>query len=194
MHGDFSTRFGTGDVNLAGVLHQQGRVSLDADGNAATSIATDWQDTEARDLIGSGVAAIPAEVPDSFKVEAAVLDVAGKTVTITLDPGRAWVDGILVRLESAPPPASPIIKRYATYLEPPVHDPAATTATTLGSMDAVVLEVWRESLSAFQRPELLIEPALGGPDTTERLHTSFDLRLYRMGPGDDCAGLAGLLG
>lgn len=194
MHGDFSTRFGAADVNLAGVLHQQGRVSLDADGNAVTFIAADWQDTEARDLIGAGVAAIPAEVPDSFKVETATLDTVMKTVTLTVDPGRAWVDGILVRLESAPPPLSPIITRYATYLEPPVQDPAATTATTLGSMDAVVLEIWRESLSAFQRPDLLLEPALGGPDTTERLHTSFDFRLYRMGPGDDCAGLAGLLG
>jgi hypothetical protein len=36
----------------------------------------------------------------------------------------------------------------------------------------VVLEVWREELSAFQLPELLFEPALGDPDTTERVLTS----------------------
>ncbi|MGH7646873.1 MAG: hypothetical protein ACREND_02065, partial [Gemmatimonadaceae bacterium] len=169
------------------MLHQQGRVALDTDGNAATAIAADWQDTEARDVIGAGVAAVPAALPNSFKVETASVDAAG-TVTITVDPGRVWVDGILVRLRQQPP-----IARVATYLQPPVQDPPATS-TPIGARDAVVLEVWRESLSAFQRPDLLIEPALGGPDTTERLHTSFDFRLYRLGPGDDCTGLAGLLG
>jgi hypothetical protein len=187
MHGDFSTRYGAAHLNFAGVLHQQGRVSLDTDGNAATAIAADWQDTEARDVIGAGVAAVPAALPNSFKVETASVD-AGGTVTITVDPGRIWVDGILVRLRQQPP-----IARVATYLQPPVQDPPATS-TPIGARDAVVLEVWRESLSAFQRPDILIEPALGGPDTTERLHTSFDFRLYRLGPGDDCAGLDGLLG
>ena len=187
MHGDFSARFTAADVNLAGVLHQQGRVSLDADGNAETLITTDWQDTEARDTIGPGVAAVPAELPDSFRIDTATI--AGSAVIVTAEPGRVWVDGMLVRLDDDPP-----ISRFATYLEPPVQTPAATTGQIVaGVRDAVVLEVWRESLSAFQRPGLLIEPALGGPDTTERLHTSFDFRLLRLQAGDECGNLADLL-
>ncbi|MEP6508047.1 MAG: DUF6519 domain-containing protein [Gemmatimonadales bacterium] len=187
MHGDFSARFAATGINDAGILHQQGRVSLDADGNALTWIATDWQDTEARDIIGAGVAAIPAETPDGFRIKTATL--AGGEVEITIEPGRAWVDGLLVRLEGDPP-----ISRIASYLQPPVQDPAATAGTIAnGIRDAVVLEVWRESLNAFQRPALLIEPALGGPDTIERLHTSFDFRLLRLGPGDDCGNLTNLL-
>jgi hypothetical protein len=96
------------------------------------------------------------------------------------------VDGILVRLEGTAP-----IPRIATYLQPPVVPAPAPDATSIaaGTRDAVILEVWRESLSSFQRPGLLIEPALGGPDTIERIHTSFDFRLLRLGAGDDCGNL-----
>ncbi|HEY2853200.1 MAG TPA: hypothetical protein VGJ18_10160 [Gemmatimonadaceae bacterium] len=185
MHGDLSTPFTTRDINFAGILEQQGRVSLDADTNAATAIALDWQDIEANDVIGSGVAAIPADAPDSFLVTSAQVDGAGK-VRIVVNGGRAWVDGTLVRLEGTPP-----IGRVATYLQPPVVPAPAPDATSIaaGVRDAVILEVYREALSSFQRPGLLLEPALGGPDTIERIHTSFDFRLLRLAAGDDCGNL-----
>src|SRR6266487_3126647 len=109
MHGDLSTPFTTRDINFAGILEQQGRVSLDADANAATAIALAWQDTEASDVIGSGVAAVPADAPNSFFVTKAAVDVAGN-VLITVSGGRVWVDGILVQLEGTAP-----ITRKATY-------------------------------------------------------------------------------
>jgi hypothetical protein len=52
--------------------------------------------------------------------------------------------------------------------------------------DAVVLEVWREALNAFQVPDDLIEPALGGPDTTERALTAMRFRLFRLAAGETC--------
>src|SRR6266496_3928105 len=185
MHGDLSTPFTTRDINFAGILEQQGRVSLDADANAATAIALAWQDTEASDVIGSGVAAVPADAPNSFFVTKAAVDVAGN-VLITVSGGRVWVDGILVQLEGTAP-----ITRKATYLQPPVAAPPA--AIVANTRDAIVLEVYREALSPFQRPDLLIEPALGGPDTIERIHTSFDFRLLRLIAGDDCGDLAAKL-
>ncbi len=185
MHGDLSTPFTTRDINFAGILEQQGRVSLDADANAATAIALAWQDTEASDVIGSGVAAVPADAPNSFFVTKAAVDVAGN-VLITVSGGRVWVDGILVQLEGTAP-----ITRKATYLQPPVAAPPA--AIVANTRDAIVLEVYREALSSFQRPDLLIEPALGGPDTIERIHTSFDFRLLRLIAGDDCGDLAAKL-
>ncbi len=51
--------------------------------------------------------------------------------------------------------------------------------------DAVVLELWREEMNAFQMPGELIEPALGGPDTTERVHTAMAVRLLRLTDPDD---------
>src|SRR6266545_3103786 len=180
VHGDFSNSVAEG---FAGVLFQEGRVLSDIDGTSQTLITTDWQDTAARDTIGSCVAAVPASAPDSFRIEAA--DLAAGAITLTVHPGRVWADGLLTRLEGPPP-----VHRRATYLQPPVQSPAATEATIAnGIRDAVILEVWREAISAFQLPEVLLEPALGGPDTTERLNTAFAFRLYRMAAGDTCESI-----
>src|SRR5438477_10697472 len=101
MRGDLSTRYNGLDTSFAGVLFQQGRVFTDRDCNAQTAITTDREDTAGRDIIGAGILAVPAAELDSFKVESATL--AGDTVTLTIDPGRAWADGLLVRLDGTPP-------------------------------------------------------------------------------------------
>ena len=164
MKGDFSKRYEVSDDNFAGVLYQQGRVFLDADGNAQTWITSTWQDTAGRDVIGPNVAAVPADQPASFKVQAAEL--VDDTVTLTIGPGRVWADGLLLRLDETPP-----VTRVATYLQPPIQDPPFDESTiAAGVRDAVVLEVWRETINGFQIPDQRIEPALGGPDTTERVH------------------------
>ena len=65
MKGDFSNWRSEAGHNFAGVLHQQGRVLLDADWNAQTAIANYWQDTAGSDIIGARVAAVPATVSRS---------------------------------------------------------------------------------------------------------------------------------
>src|SRR5262245_5773072 len=117
VHGDFSNGVAPG---FAGVLYQQGRVSLDVDGTAQTLITTDWQDTAARDTIGARVAAVPAAARDGLRVEAA--DLANGAVTLKVRPGRVWADGLLVRLDG---PVREPVSRRATYLRPPVQDPGA---------------------------------------------------------------------
>jgi hypothetical protein len=180
VNGDFSRwKFDHRD-NFAGVLPQQGRVLTDADGTEQTRIITHWEDTEARDVIGADVAAVPADEPDSFKIDEAKVS-AGKVV-VTVEPGHIWADGILAYLGATAP-----VQRVATYLQPPIQNPPFNE-TTIGAnvRDAVILEVWRESISAFQVPEKLLEPALGGPDTAERVLTAYDFRLFRMSAGDNC--------
>ena len=61
MRGDFSSWRDEQRQNFVGVLHQQGRVLLDADWNAQTELTNDWQDTAGMDIIVAGVAAIPAD-------------------------------------------------------------------------------------------------------------------------------------
>ena len=82
--------------NINGVLHQQGRVTLDADLTEGELLELGWNAQAGRDIIGAGVAAVPASSPAAFKVEAAF--VAGGEVHVLVRPGRAWVDGILTRL------------------------------------------------------------------------------------------------
>jgi len=185
MIGDFSGRYIEQDLNESGVLYQQGRAFLDQDGTAQTRYVNRWQDTAGQDVIGAGVLAVPADDPNAFKVEAA--QVVGTDVQITLDPGHAWADGLLVYETGAGP-----VTRAATYLEPPLQNPVPTVASIgAGVQDAVILEVWREALNAFQVPAELIEPALGGPDTTERVYTAMDVRLARLNAGETCDSVAG---
>jgi Family of unknown function (DUF6519) len=184
VKGDFSRWHYRRRDNFNGVLPQQGRVLVDFDGTTQTRIINDWQDVAADDVIGSGVAAVPADAPGSFHVDRARV-VAGDVI-VTVEPGRVWVDGILLHLHE-----NAAVDRIATYLQPPVQNPPGTVASiAAGVRDAVVLEVWREAISGFQLPDILIEPALGGPDTAERLYTASTFRLYRMAPGDTCTSIS----
>ena len=177
MRGDFSAWNKDRSHNFRGTLHQQGRVLLDRDWNAQTEVFNEWQETAGRDAFGAGVAAVPAEVPASFKVtKAEKILVAPVHAEVSVNKGRIWADGLLV--ESAQD-----LVRTATYLNPP---PGRVSDLPNGLRDAVILETWLEELSPFQKPALLIEPALGGVDTTERVHTAFRFCLFRMAAGETC--------
>ncbi len=190
MRGDFSAWNKERSHNFRGTLHQQGRVLLDRDWNAQTEIMVEWQETAARDAFGAGVAAVPADAPQSFKVISA--EITGGEVKITLKKGRVWADGLLAELFKDA--NSPMLKmgldavvRTATYLGPPIQSsPGPGAIPSVGDVDAVILETWLEELSPFQDTDLLIEPALGGVDTTERVQTAFRFRLYRNAVGDTC--------
>ncbi len=185
MKGDFSRWEFDPFANFSGVLYQQGRVRTDVDDNAATQIDDHWRKTAARDVIGAGVAAVPAAANDGFKVTAASL--AAGVVTVRLQPGRVWADGVHFYLPGAAP-----LDVKPSWLAPPLQTPQASAAgIAAGVHDAVVLDVWEESVSGFQEPLNLIEPALGGPDTTERIRVSAAIALMRLGPNDDCSAVAG---
>ncbi|MGF1625580.1 MAG: DUF6519 domain-containing protein [Alphaproteobacteria bacterium] len=183
MKGDLSQyRFRAAD-NFTGTLFQQGRAFSDQDGNSADSIGRHLRQLLGRDTIGPGVAAVPQEDGDSLKVLEAESD--GAQVTITLNAGRVWIDGLHVYVPGPGP-----LAWTAEYLGPPVESPAPTAAEiAAGVRDAVILEVWEEALSAYQMPIDLIEPALGGPDTTARVVVRHALRLLRLADGEDCGNI-----
>ncbi|MCB9569529.1 MAG: right-handed parallel beta-helix repeat-containing protein [Myxococcales bacterium] len=182
MYGDFSRWSFDPRTNYAGILHQQGRVLLDADTNDQTLLGLRWQDTAARDAFGALILAVPASDRDAFKVS----DVtpSGTDLEVTLLPGRAWADGRLVHAHGDPPDLAAAIKRTATPIPPP------TGSSLAGDELVILLEVWRDAVSGFCSPKELIEPALGGPDTTERVATLFRLRSALAAPGETCDEVA----
>ena len=104
---------------------------------------------------------------------------------ITSEPGRVWLNGRMLQVDERPDPLE------AQYLAPPIQTPQADPGgIASGVRDAVILEVWEESFNGFQDPLHLIEPALGGVDTTERVKLFHQLRLLRLGPDDECGNLA----
>ncbi|SHN08814.1 DUF6519 domain-containing protein [Rhizobacter sp. OV335] len=184
MKGDFSFLPTDPPPHYSGVLHQQGRVLLDRDWNEAAAIAATWRSAVGRDTFGAGVLAVPVSGTAAFKVLDASTD--GAVVKVRLDAGRAWADGLSLTLDK---PASFL----ASYFAPPFQSPTATAKTIAdGVRDLVVLEAWEDTLSGFQDPLHLIEPALGGPDTTERTQAYISLKLLRLGPNEDCSAAAGL--
>lgn len=185
MKGDFSFwRYDPLD-NDQGLLYQQGRVMRDADMTASELIDLHWRNRAGRDIIGARVAAVPAAEPDGFKVESA--KVTGSDVHIKVKPGRAWADGLLLYLPPDPANPSAARDRIATYLESPPNPSGATVAGIGDNVrDTVVLEVALEELNGFQEPDRLIEPALGGPDTAERISARYGFRLLRLGANEDC--------
>src|ERR1051325_7220277 len=74
--------------NVSGVLHQQGRVTTDADFTEGELLDLSWNGQAARDIIGAGVCAVPAAEPEGFRVESAAVVDGG--VRVSLRPGRAW--------------------------------------------------------------------------------------------------------
>jgi hypothetical protein len=184
MKGDFSrVRFAPHD-NFNGILPQQGKVLLDSDGIAQTLIANNWRETAARDWVGK-LAGVPSAEPSSFQISAATL--SGGVVTLTIGTGHVWADGLLARLGDGP---GATVTRTATWIEPPIVPTEGSAAdVAAGTMDTVVLEVWQQAVNGFQMPDKLIEPALGGPDTAERLQTAFAFRLARLTAGQTCANL-----
>lgn len=183
MKGDFS-RFGFDpDSRYTGVRHQQGRVLLDRDWNDAQEIEARWRDAVGGDVFGSRVLAVPADSSTAFEIVSALADSTG--VHITLAAGHAWAAGLAVSLDSA-------VTVDATYLTPPLASGVSPTTIAAGARDVVVLEVFEDTVSGFQEGSLL-EPALGGPDTTERVRSYTSLRLLRIGDNEDCSAVAALV-
>jgi hypothetical protein len=187
MKGDFSNWRFNPHGNDQGLLFQQGRVTLDADLTEAGLIELNWRTQAGRDVIGAGVAAVPAGEADGWRVTAAA--VQGNAVHVSLQPGRIWADGQLLYL-----PGVIAVDRVASYLPPPAN-PAGTAIADIGDdvRDAVILEISLEELNGFQVPDRLIEPALGGPDTAERINLLSSLRLLRLGNEETCANIGARL-
>lgn len=189
MKGDFSKFTYEPLANYTGVLHQQGRVLLDQDWNSADRIGSYLHQTLAKDSISNGVVAIPAAARDSFLVTKAEVAADGSKVDVTFQSGRGWLGGLHLHI----PPTSPLTVQ-ADYYPPPLQSHVTTPASIdAGTVDAVVLEVWEDSFNAFQDPVQLLEPGLGGPDTTERVKLQYALRLLRMNANSTCGDVTARL-
>ena len=158
------------------VRKQQGRVDLDADWNEQQDIDAHLRSTTLLDVVGAAGAPI----------DASGLGLVAAGADLGLSAGRYYVDGVLCENESltsvfAQPDlraGSPVIRGADGKWRPstPAPDPGVYVA---------YVDVWTRHLSVVEDPTLR-EVALGGPDTTTRAQTVWQVRLLHAGaPGTD---------
>ncbi|WP_353474583.1 DUF6519 domain-containing protein [Salipiger sp. H15] len=199
MSEDFSRDSFRPQKAFAGVFLQQGRPVLDADFNEMVRIMERRIRAATVDTIGRGV--VPRETPDGF----------GITLTgggLGIGRGRAYVDGMLAECrgdpeagavfdrareedqspegvldEMIPPPEGDVLD----FLDQPYWPTAALPDDLGAGRAAAYLVVWQRPVTPTEDPDLL-EPALGGLDTTTRWQTVWQVRLLEdVGANVDCS-------
>lgn len=160
MKGDFTRVTFDPQKRFNRVLKQQGRVDLDADWNELADTLTYLARTQSLDVIGAAGA---PKFNGGFQVTAVSTDGSGFTFT----PGRMYVDGLLCQLEPGEPAS---YQTQADYPTPPALAPQN------GRTDLVYLDVWERHITALEDPAIR-EVALGGPDTTTRTRTVWQVKV-----------------
>ena len=188
MSGDYSRNRFDPRADFAAVLMQQGRVQLDSDWNELVDILDRRLRAETVDLVSDGqhnpgVAVVPRETPDAFKVLAA----GGK---LTIGRGRMYVDGLLA--ENHGPGDGEFDAVLAetrgtaavNHDDQPYHpNPKVLPA---GGTHLAYLEVWQREVTHLEQPAM-VEPAVG-VDTATRMQTVWQVRLLaNVGGGVTCA-------
>ena len=208
MSGDYSRDSFDALRDYAGVFLQQGRAALDADWNEMVRVFERRIRAGTVDTIGR--AAVPRETITGFQIQLA----AGPAIEI--GRGRLYLDGMLLECHGAAnfpgsgdvdlpdpvfdraregtdgsegvldeliPPADGDFLPYDRQPYWPTPEPFPENA----GPHLVYLVAWQREVTPLENPELL-EPALGGIDTTTRWQTVWQVRvLPDVGPDATCA-------
>ncbi len=156
MKGDFTRQTFDASKRYSSVRLQQGRVLLDADWNEQLDIIAYREQIGNQEIIGlNGVADL-----NSFAV-----GFDSNNQQITLGVGRCYVEGVLCEnlqedYQLDITTEVPGIEEKGDYL--------------------LYLEVWQHHITAIEDQQLQ-EPALGGPDTTTRTQTYWQLKAVKLG-------------
>ncbi|MFE9040615.1 DUF6519 domain-containing protein [Streptomyces sp. NPDC007818] len=166
MQGDFSRWTFDAGARFRSVLLQQGRALLDADWNEQAQITAHHDEARALDTFGR------AGVPIAGNAFAIVDARTGKPPSesawedLRIVPGRMYVDGLLVEAhgeaQGIPLGAQPDL--------PALAGDAALAEPTVDQSYAFILGV-RTHHVTFDEESRLLESALGGPDTSTRTRT-----------------------
>ena len=164
MSGDYSRITHDALRRYSAVLMQQGRVLLDADFNELVDILSERIGKLSYDALGNPGLPLLTN-PDAFLVT----HVPGPPEDLALTPGRIYLDFLMAEIFE---------DEAFTYLGQPFYpDPPALPVGNA----AIYLEIYEEELTWVEAP--LLDPALGGVDTTTRRRTVFRLHADEVDAG-----------
>lgn len=160
MKSDFSRLSFNPAKHFSRVLQQQGRVTLDADGNEQTAILLHYLQTLARDLIGPHAGA-----GDGFVLR----NTSGSDnlADISIGSGNYYVDGILV--ENHASQDHPVTYKTQPDYPLPEDDVLVSSQHTplTGQVVWLYLDVWERHITPID-DDSIRETALAGIDTCHR--------------------------
>jgi hypothetical protein len=179
-----------------GVVMQQGRVQLDADWNEWLAELSRRMQAGTLDILGRAV--YPATTPYAFMITASS---SGGTNTLTIGPGRMYVDGLLVENHGDPTAAvwDPVLGELSNTPQPPLaaesgaidytqqpYMPPGTPSPAGSGPFLAYLDVWVRPVDFLNDPDL-IEKAVA-VDSTGRLQTVWQVQLLDLSnsPGATC--------
>jgi hypothetical protein len=175
MGGDYTRWTFNPARDYSELFKQQGRVDLDADWNELVEIVNRRWRAETMDIIGR--AAVPSfTTPNAFQITPA------GPGQFTIGVGRMYVDGLLAECHGLSPllydatlgevnGSAPVPFNQQPYFPNPAPLPSTGPA-----VDLIYLDVWQREVTALQDPAIR-EKALGGPDTTTRMQTVWQVKI-----------------
>lgn len=184
MSSDKSRSTSDRNYDYTGVVSQQGRVIVDRDFNALRDIIDGRVDADALDVIG------PCGTPDNgfaiSLIEASPPSIlpsppTGHSLDFLIAPGTMYVGGQRV-VFPARPAGHPIT--YSYFNQPDWISPSPPAPFVFSAAELVYLHLWEQEVSAVEDPDLL-DAALGGVDTTQRLRLLRRVRRRQVN-GADC--------
>ena len=197
MSGDY-TRFTFKPLkDYSGLFKQQGRVDLDSDFNELIEIIDRRWRSETIDIIGHGV--VPSTTPDAFMIRPTAMG------DFDIGIGRMYVDGIQVENHGRVPlqylpdlgeQEGTLRTLYSDQPYLPAPTPPVLTPIPDPRTDLIYIDVWQREVTVLEDPSIR-EVALGGPDTTTRIQSAWQVRALksvgRHGCGDDIAAWDALI-
>ncbi len=197
MSGDY-TRFTFKPLkDYSGLFKQQGRVDLDSDFNELIEIIDRRWRSETIDIIGHGV--VPNTTPDAFMIRPTAMG------DFDIGIGRMYVDGIQVENHGRPAlqylpdlgeQEGTVRTLYSNQPYLPAPTPPVLTPIPIPRTDLIYIDVWQREVTVLEDPSIR-EIALGGPDTTTRIQSAWQVRAIKdvgqHGCGDDIAAWNALI-
>ncbi len=180
MSGDYSRKRFNPQNHYSGVLQQQGRVALDADGNENVDLQDRRWRAETIDVVGR--CGVPSETPDGFKIGEA-------NGNLLIGPGRMYVDGLLAENHGVDFDFLPHLEeKYGSkpvLIKDQPYFPGDEAVSVPEGRSLVYLDVWKRELTHLQKANL-IEPAVG-VDATTRNQTVWQVKVFpEIGDEVDC--------
>jgi hypothetical protein len=175
---DISRQTFDSNKRYSGVLMQQGRVQLDSEWNEQQEIHQHRTQAGTRGVIG------PSGTPIGESGRATGFEITAREGRLCLGAGHIYVDGVLcdndiereVSYAGLPDPPDPA--DLAGWMEDDEEDGGRVR------LGLVYLDVWERHITHFD-DALIREVALGGPDTTTRKQTVWQVKIMKLDAEDD---------